>query len=186
MQKMQRRNMSIKEKYKKIAVSEMKKKFGYKNAMAVPKIIQVSVSIATGSIKDKNKLGVIEKSLAKITGQKPAPRPAKKSVASFKLRKGSIIGQLVTLRGNRMYDFLDRLINVALPRTKDFRGLDSKAIDEMGNMTIGVKEHTVFPETGDEELSKVFGFAVTIVTTAKNKKEAFELFKLLDFPFSKK
>ena len=175
---------SVKEKYIK-AVPKMIKKFGYKNKFEAPKIAKVSVSVATGSIKDKKKLEVIEKALAKITGQKPSLRPAKKSIASFKTRQGNIIGQLVTLRGTRMYDFLDRLINVAIPRTRDFKGLNSKSIDEMGNFTIGIKEHIVFAETGDEELSNIFGFAVTIVTTAKTKEETLELLSLLGFPFKK-
>jgi large subunit ribosomal protein L5 len=164
----------------------MKKKFGYKNALAVPKIQKVVVSVATGSIKDDKKKKVIEKSLALITGQKPKLCPAKKSIASFKVRKGMPIGYAITLRGRRMHEFLDRLINIALPRTRDFKGLNPKSIDGMGNFNMGVREHIVFPETEGEELSKVFGLEITVVTSAKTQEEALELLKLLGFPFSSK
>ena len=123
--------------------------------------------------------------LAKITGQKPAKRGAKKSIASFKSREGDIVGVQVTLRGEKMWSFLDRLFNIALPRTKDFRGISESAIDEMGNYTLSIREHTVFPETADEDLKDVFGFATTIVTNIADKNKAFEFFKSLGFPFRK-
>jgi large subunit ribosomal protein L5 len=134
---------------------------------------------------DKNKNDFIMGRLAKITGQKPSPRSAKQSIASFKLREGEVIGSMVTLRGERMYSFIDKLINIAFPRTKDFRGLESKGIDDVGNLTIGIKEHTIFPETGDEELKDVFGLAITFVTTAKSKAEAKAFFDYLGIPFKK-
>ena len=112
-------------------------------------------------------------------------RQAKKSIAIFKIRAGDQIGVAVTLRGTRMYSFLDKLLNIALPRTKDFRGLERKIVDDMGNITIPVKEHTIFPETGDEELKDVFGMAITIVTSAKNKKEATKFFEIIGVPFKK-
>ncbi len=176
----------LKEKYKKIAVPKMKEKFGYKNDMAVPKIVKVVVNTGVGSIKDEKQIEVIEKQLALIAGQKPAKRPAKKSIASFKIRQGALAGYSVTLRGQRMYDFLDRLIAIAIPRIGDFRGLNPDAVDEAGNFSIGIKEHTIFPEIGEEEIKMIFGFQATIVTSAKTKKEALELFRLLGFPFSKK
>ena len=145
-------------------------------------IRKVVISTGTGKIKDKKKIDVIEDRLAKITGQKAAPRGAKKSIASFKVRQGDVVGYQVTLRGSRMYDFLDKLIHISLPRTRDFRGLDAKAIDSLGNMTIGIKEHTIFPETADEDLKDVFGLAITIVTTAKNKKEAEAFFRHIGVP----
>ena len=123
--------------------------------------------------------------MARITGQKAAPRGAKVSIATFKSREGDVVGYQVTLRGARMLDFLDRLINIALPRTKDFRGIPQTAADEMGNYTLGIKEHTIFPETADEELKDVFGFAVTIVTTAKSKDQVIALLTHLGFPFKK-
>jgi large subunit ribosomal protein L5 len=175
----------LKEKYKKIAVAEMKKKFGYKNDLAVPKIIKVIVNSGVGRLKDEKQLETIEQHLALITGQKPVKKAAKKSIASFKIRQGALVGYAVTLRGRRMYDFLDRLINVAIPRIGDFRGLNPKAVDEAGNLTIGVKEQTIFPEISEEDIKMIFGLEATIVTTAKKREEALELFKLLGFPFKK-
>ena len=177
---------SIKEKYEKIVIPEMKKKFGYKNSLAAPRIIKVSVATGIGSLKDEGKKEIVEKTLAAITGQKPVPNIAKKSIATFKTREGMVIGHSVTLRGNRMYDFLEKLVNVTIPRIRDFRGLDPKAIDTQGNFSIGFKEHTVFPETASDDVRKAFGLGVTIATTAKNKEEAFEFFKLMGFPFKKK
>lgn len=167
------------------SVEVMKSTFGYKNKMAAPKIQKVIVSVGTGSVikKDKTRNDFIADRLAKITGQKPSLRKAKKSVASFKIRAGDAIGVAVTLRNTRMYSFLDKLLNIALPRTKDFRGLDRKIVDDIGNITIPVKEHSIFPETGDEELKDIFGMAITIVTTAKNKKEATKFFELVGVPF---
>ncbi len=176
----------LKEKYNKIAVQKMKEKFGYKNNLAVPSLVKVVINSGVGSIKDEKQLEIIENQLGLIAGQKPAKRLSKKSIASFKVREGSLSGYSVTLRGQRMHDFLDRLISIAIPRIGDFRGLNPNAIDEAGNFTIGIKEHTIFPEIGDEEIKMIFGFEATIVTTAKTKEEALELFKLLGFPFSKK
>ena len=153
--------------------------------MQVPKILKAVISTGVGSFKDKNKFKIVEDRLARITGQKAASRGAKISIASFKSRQGDIIGFQVTLRGKRMFDFLDRLVNIALPRTKDFRGISSGAADEMGNYTLGIKEHTIFPETSDEELKDVFGLAVTIVTTAKSKEEVLTYLTHLGFPFRK-
>jgi large subunit ribosomal protein L5 len=177
---------TVKQKEKK-AYTAMKAKHGYKNVMAAPHLVKVVVASGTGSgikrDKDRNKF-VMER-LAKITGQKPATRGAKKSIASFKVRQGDPIGVLVTLRGARMYGFLDKLINVAIPRTKDFRGIERKIVDNIGNLTMSIKEHTIFPETGDEELKDVFGLAITIVTTAKDKAEATEFFENIGVPFKK-
>lgn len=158
--------------------------FGFKNRMAAPRILKVVVSSGVGKA-DKNKKQIVADRLARITGQKASPRPAKQSIASFKLREGEIIGYQVTLRGSRMYDFLDKLIHIALPRTRDFRGIATTAVDDMGNMTIGIKEHTIFPETAEEDLKDVFGLAITIVTTAKDKKEAEAFFQHLGVPFKK-
>ena len=151
----------------------------------MPRILKVVVSTGVGSFKDKTKFKVVEDRLARITGQKPAPRGAKVSIASFKSRQGDIVGYQVTLRGSRMFDFIDRLVNLALPRTKDFRGISPDAVDEMGNYTLGIKEHNIFPETSDEELKDVFGLAVTIVTTAKSKEEVLAFLTYLGFPFKK-
>lgn len=163
----------------------LKDEFAYTNHMAAPKIEKVVVSTGVGSIKENSKRELIEDRLSKITGQKPVKRGARKSVASFRIRQGDLVGYQVTLRGDRMYDFLEKLLNVALPRMRDFRGLTSK-IDEMGNLTIGVREHTIFPETSDEEIKDVFGLSITIVTDAQNKQEAEALLKHLGFPFKGK
>ncbi len=169
------------------AYKAMKADFGYKNPMQAPHIVKVVVSSGTGSgqKKDKNRNDLVLDRISKITGQKPSLRSSKKSVASFKLRQGETIGVAVTLRGARMYAFLDKLFNISIPRTKDFRGIDSKIIDGMGNMTLPIKEHVIFPETGDEELKDIFGLAVTIVTTAKTKPEALSFFTHLGVPFKK-
>lgn len=151
----------------------------------MPRIMKVVVSVGVGSFKDKNKFKVVEDRLARITGQKAAPRGAKVSIASFKSRTGDTVGYQVTLRGKRMFDFLDRLVHIALPRTKDFRGISLTAADQMGNYTLGIKEHNIFPETADEELKDVFGLAITIVTTAKSKAEVLALLTHLGFPFKK-
>lgn len=167
------------------AFKTFKDTFSYKNVMQTPRLEKVIVSTGTGKIDDKQKIALIQDRLAKITGQKPSARPAKKSIASFKLREGDIIGYQVTLRGARMRDFLDKLINVALPSTRDFRGLKVSAIDEMGNYTLGIPEHTIFPETADEDIKDVFGFAVTIVTTANTKAEAEVLLRHIGLPLQK-
>ncbi len=165
--------------------SALKDTFNYSNVMQAPRLEKVVVSIGTGRIQDKQKLEIIKNRLALITGQKPSPRPAKQSIASFKLREGDIVGYQVTLRGARMMHFLDKLINLALPRTRDFHGLKVTAIDEMGNYTLGIKEHTIFPECGDEEIKDVFSFAITIVTTTNDKKEAEALLRHLNLPLKK-
>lgn len=176
--------ISVKEKQKK-AYTELKDTLHLKNVMALPRLEKVVVSVGIGSVKDKNKIEVIQDRLQKITGQKPVGRVAKKSIASFKLREGQTIGYQVTLRGQRMYDFLDRLFNIAMPRTRDFRGVDRKSVDPMGNLTVGIKEHIIFPETADEEARDVFGLAVTVVTTAKNKHDAEIYLAYMGVPFRK-
>ncbi|MEK7184622.1 MAG: 50S ribosomal protein L5 [Patescibacteria group bacterium] len=167
------------------AFKALKEKFGYKNPMQAPILKKLVISTGTGSVKDKKKVELISDRLAKITGQKPAPRSSKKSVASFKVRQGDLVGYQVTLRGKRMCDFIDKLVHIALPRTKDFRGISKTAVDEMGNYTLGIKEHTIFPETADEDLKDVFGFAVTIVTSSNNKEETTAFMEYLGFLFKK-
>lgn len=163
----------------------LKSDFAYTNPMQAPRIERVVVSTGTGKISDKSRIALIEDRLARITGQKAAPRQAKKSIATFKLREGDVVGYQATLRGERMRTFLDKLIHVALPNTRDFRGLKVSSMDEMGNYTIGIPEHTIFPETADEELKDVFGFAITIVTTAKTKEEAEALLRHIGLPLQR-
>jgi len=178
---------TVKEKEKK-SYSALKEKYGYKNVMSAPHLVKVVVATSTGSgiKRDKGRNDFVINRLTKITGQKPSLRGAKKSIASFKIRTGDPVGVMVTLRGARMYGFLDKLINVAIPRTKDFRGIKRTSVDNIGNMTMSVKEHTIFPETGDEELKDIFGLAITLVTTAKNKEEATRFFEEIGIPFEKK
>jgi large subunit ribosomal protein L5 len=163
----------------------MKKDFHYTNVMQAPKVLKVIVSSGVGSFKDKKKIEVVLDRITKITGQKPMLKGAKQSVAAFKVRQGDPVGIQVTLRGQRMYDFLDRLIHIALPRTKDFRGIATSGIDEMGNFTMGIKENTIFPESSDEDLKDVFGMAVTVVTNVSDTKEARAFLTNLGFPFKK-
>lgn len=174
-------------KTKEAEAQKALKEFAYKNAMAAPRLkkIVVSVGIGSGMKKDRERGDKVALRLAKITGQKASPRAAKKSVAGFKIRQGDPVGLAVTLRGARMYSFMDKLINIALPRTKDFRGLSLSNVDAMGNMTLGIKEHSIFPETSDEDLRDVFSMAITIVSSAKSKKEAEAFFTHLGMPFKK-
>lgn len=167
------------------AYEALKATFAYANPMQMPRVEKVVVSTGTGKIDDKQKIALIQDRLARVTGQKAAARQARKSIASFKLREGDTIGYQVTLRGQRMHHFLDKLVHIALPQTRDFRGLKVTAIDEMGNITIGIKEHSIFPETHDEEIKDVFGLAITIVTTAKSKAEAEALLRHLGLPLQK-
>jgi len=166
------------------AFETLKEKFGYTNVNASPKLLKITVSSGVGKA-DKAKKALVEKRLATITGQKASARPAKQSIAQFKMREGDIVGYQVTLRGARMNEFLEKLIHITLPRTRDFRGLNATAIDEMGNLTIGIKDHTIFPETSEEDLKDVFGLAITLVTTAKTKEEADAFFRHLGIPFKK-
>ena len=180
------KHLTVKEKEAE-AFSKMKSIFHYKNVMAAPKLQKIVLNVGTGTglKKDKNRNDFVAGRLAKITGQKSANRGAKKSISSFKVRQGDPIGVIVTLRGKRMYAFLEKLINVALPRTKDFRGINRSVVDSIGNLTLGIKEHTIFPETADEEIKDVFGLSITLVSSAKTKPEGFAFYELLGMPFKK-
>jgi large subunit ribosomal protein L5 len=180
------KHLTVKEKEGMI-FEKMKSDFHYKNVMAAPRLKKVVINVGTGTgvKKDKNKNDQVADRLAKITGQKPATKGAKKSISSFKVRQGDPIGVVVTLREKRMYAFLEKLFNVALPRTKDFRGVNRSTVDDIGNMTIGIKEHTIFPETADEDIKDVFGLSITIVSSAKSKKEGFAFYELIGVPFKK-
>jgi large subunit ribosomal protein L5 len=184
--------MRLKEKYKKEVIPKMMEKFGYKNPMACPKIEKVVANIGFGkqvagkSSTEREKIQEhILKTLSLITGQKAILTKAKKSISGFKLRKGMPIGAKVTLRGQRMYEFLGKLIWLVLPRTRDFRGIPQSSIDENGNLTIGFKEYTPFPEVVPEKEKGIFGLEVTVVTTAKTREEGIELLKLLGFPIKR-
>lgn len=188
MQAMQKRNLKymasfLKEKYHKEAIPKLKEKFGAKNVMAVPRILKVTVNSGIGKyLKEKEAVDEIFDGLKTICGQKPVFTKSKKSVSGFKVRQGQEIGIAVTLRGRRMWHFAERLVTAALPRVRDFRGIDPKNIDRNGNLNLAVKEQIVFPEIVPESVKTIFGFQINITTSAKTKEEGLELFKLLGFP----
>ena len=174
----------LKEKYKNEIAPAIAKEFGIENPMAIPKIEKIIVNMGVGeAIANSKILDTAVEELRTVTGQKPVITKAKKSIAAFKLRQGMPIGSMVTLRGNRMYEFLDRLISVALPRVRDFRGISAKAFDGRGNYTLGVREQLIFPEIDFNKVDKTRGMNISIVTTAKNDEQARALLKALGMPF---
>ncbi len=184
--------LRLREKFKKEIIPQMIKEFGYKNVMTVPRVEKVVINIGFGKMisgktsdEQKKLTSAILNDLSLICGQRPVLTKAKKSIASFKLRKGMHIGAMATLRGIKMYDFLDRVINIALPRSRDFQGIDPKSFDKKGNFTLAVKEHIIFPEIMPENTRVIFGFEITIVTTAKTREEGIGLLKLAGFPIKK-
>jgi large subunit ribosomal protein L5 len=178
--------MSLKTVYKEKSVPALKKAFGMTNPMAVPKVEKVVVNVGVGkTLKDGKMLDAIIEDIRRITGQAPVKTIAKKSIAGFKIREGQVVGVMVTLRGNRMYDFLEKLIRVALPRVRDFRGLNPKKFDGHGNYNVGIKEQIVFPETIREHMDYTFGLEVNIQTNTDSDEQGLELLKSLGFPFQK-
>ena len=177
----------LQEKYKKEIVPEMTKIFQYKNAMEVPKLSKVVINVGLGeATQDIKFLESTQAEIAMMTGQRPVVTKAKKAIASFKIRRGSAVGCKVTLRRARMYEFLDRMISVALPRIRDFRGLPTTSFDQGGNYSFGLNEQLIFPEIDVDKVAKVHGMDIIIVTTAKTRDEAYELLRLLGMPFTKK
>lgn len=176
----------LREQYDKKIVPALMERFGYKNRMAVPKLklVSVNVGMSTNLLKDPKIPETVEATLTRITGQKPVKTLAKKSIASFKVRQGQNIGMKVTLRGARMWHFLEKLIHVTLPRVRDFRGISTKLVDKQGNLSLGFKEYIAFPEIRPDEIEKLHGVQVTVSTTAKSREEGLELFKLMGFPFN--
>ena len=171
------------QKYRKEVIPAMQVKFGYKNVMMVPKIEKVVVNIGAGRMAGEPKFkDRIEKDIGLITGQKPAARIAKKSISGFKVRQGMTVGFVSTLRGRRMYDFVDRFVSIALPRSRDFRGIEEKSFDQKGSLNLGIREQIIFPEVVYESSKDIFPFQITITTTAKTKEEGKELLKLMGFP----
>ncbi|WAW14817.1 50S ribosomal protein L5 [Peptostreptococcus equinus] len=176
----------LEERYKKEIAPAMMEKFGYKNIMEIPKLDKIVINMGAGDSKDNAK--ALEKAIEEleiISGQKPVTTRARKSVANFKLREGMPIGAKVTLRGDKMYYFLDKLVSVSLPRVRDFRGVNPNAFDGRGNYTLGIKEQLIFPEIVYDKVEKVRGMDIVFVTSAKTDEEARELIKLLGMPFSK-
>lgn len=177
----------LKEKYKKEVIPSLQKQFNYSNSMMVPKLKKICINQGIGdAVGDKKMIEAALKDLTTVTGQKAVPTKSRKDISNFKLRKGVAIGTRVTLRGDNMYEFLDRLIAVALPRTRDFRGVSPKGFDGHGNFTFGVKEHIIFPEMDIDKVNKILGMDITFVTSAKSNEEAHALIKEFGFPFIKK
>jgi len=175
--------MNLKEKYQKEVIPKLKKELGLANSLALPRIVKVTLNVGIGKSKDDPKAAeTAENTLRRITGQAPVYTKAKKSISAFKVREGMKVGLKVTLRGRRMWDFLDKLVRVTLPRIRDFRGLAESSIDRTGNLNIGLKEHIVFPEIKSDEVEKLHGLEVAISTTAEDNKQALALFKNLGFP----
>jgi large subunit ribosomal protein L5 len=171
------------EKYRKEVRPALQKDFKIENIMAVPKIEKVIINAGIGRLlKDEKAIQKLEKDITVLSGQKPVYKKAKKSISGFKIREGMNIGLMATLRGARMYDFVDRLVNIALPRSKDFRGIELKNFDKMGNLNLGVKEHNIFPEVTYETLKDIHGLEVTVVTTAKNRERGIALLRMMGFP----
>lgn len=176
--------MGLRQRYEEEVVPELKKRFQYKNVMQVPRLEKVVLNMGVGeAVANPKALDAAIGELTQIAGQKAVPTRAKKSIAAFKIRTGMAIGARVTLRGRRMYDFLDRLLNVALPRVRDFRGVSPKGFDGRGNYSLGLKEQLIFPEIDYDKVDKIRGMDVTIVTTAGTDEEGRELLRLLGMPF---
>ena len=176
----------VRDAYKQEVVPFLMKQFNYKNVNQVPKLVKITINGGLGDVKDNAKsVQNVEKELALISGQKPVLTKAKKSVANFKIREGMAIGCKVTLRGEKMYEFVDRLVNLALPRVRDFRGVNPNAFDGRGNYALGVKEQLIFPEIEYDKIDKVRGMDIIFVTTANTDEEARELLRLFNMPFEK-
>ncbi len=176
----------LKAKYQSEVAKAMMEKFNYKNVMEIPKLEKVVINTGLGDIKDNSKsINMVVEEMATITGQKPVVTKAKKSVANFKVRQGMAIGMKVTLRGDQMYEFVDRLISISLPRVRDFKGVNPNSFDGRGNYTMGVREQLIFPEINIEQVETTRGMDITFVTTAKTDEEARELLRLFGMPFSK-
>ncbi|MBE7021292.1 MAG: 50S ribosomal protein L5 [Ruminococcaceae bacterium] len=176
----------LEEFYKNEVAKALKEKFGYKNVMEIPKLVKITINIGAGDSKDNSKLlDAAVSELAIISGQQPIVTTAKKSVSNFKVREGMKLGCKVTLRGKRMYEFLDRLFNIALPRVRDFRGINPNSFDGRGNYSMGLKEQLIFPEIEYDKIEKLRGMDINFVTTAKTDEEAKELLTLMGAPFAK-
>jgi len=176
--------MTMKEHYTKEVLPKLVEKFQYKNKIQAPKVQKIVINVGFGRhSKEKDYIKNVQETLLRISGQRPVLTKARLSVSSFKVRQGMTIGAKVTLRGAKMYDFLDKLVHVTFPRVRDFRGISDKGIDNTGNITIGFKDNTAFPEVKTEELDKIHGLEICISTTAKNREEGVELFHLMGFPF---
>ena len=177
-------SISLKEYFVKEASPRLQKELNLDNSLAVPKVSKVVVNIGVGNLaREEKRINQVIDDISKITGQRPVKTLARKAIAGFKIREGNVVGIKTTLRGQRMYSFLEKLVKVALPRVRDFRGLSADGFDEFGNYNLGLREHIVFPEASTESVENTFPMEITVVTTAKNKDKAYKLLKLLGFPF---
>ncbi|MFA6992931.1 MAG: 50S ribosomal protein L5 [Candidatus Gracilibacteria bacterium] len=179
--------VDLKTRFNKEIASQLMKDLGVKNAMAIPKLVKVVVNVGVGSYTKKHSkdFSHMTENLTAITGQKPVTSTARKAISNFKLRENDPVGIRVTLRGKRMYDFINKLVNIVFPRVRDFRGISAKAFDKKGNYSLGITEHTVFPEVAPDDLTKIHGLQVTIITSAENNEQGLALLKALGFPFKK-
>lgn len=176
---------TIQEQYKKAAVPALKEQFSFKNALEVPTITKVTINSGLSTKRDPKFIETIVDTLTKISGQQPVITKARKSESGFKLREGMTVGAMVTLRGKRMWEFLDKLVNVSFPRIRDFRGIETSTVDAHGNFNFGFKEHIAFPEIDSDAIESLHGLQVTVTTTAETREEGLALFKALGFPFKK-
>lgn len=177
---------NLQTEYKSVVAPKLQEHFGLSNALAAPKIVKITVSVGVGKVlREPKDIEVVERTLMRITGQKPIHTKAKKSIAGFKVREGMVVGLQVTLRGKRMWDFLEKLIHVALPRVRDFRGLEQSIVGADGDCTIGIREHIAFPEIRSDEVERIHGLAVTVTTTAGTREKGLALLTALGFPFKK-
>ncbi len=179
-------NMRLRELYKKEIAPKLVAEFGYKSVLAVPKLLKVSINVGVGKMtKDKQFIESVVKDLETISGQKPVLTKAKKSISAFKVRQGEVVGVAVTLRGEKMYDFVEKLVNITFPRVRDFRGLTPTSVDKTGNLSVGFKDHTAFAEIKLEQVEKVHGLEVSLSTNAQTSEEGLALWRALGFPFKK-
>lgn len=177
----------LNKKYNSEVVPALKEKFGYKNNLAVPKITKISINVGINSRNtDASYLDGVENTLTRISGQKPIRTRARAAISAFKVKENMVVGVAVTLRGDRMYDFLDKLINISLPRVRDFRGVSMKNVDKQGNLSMGFREHIVFPEIHSDEVERIHGLQINITTNANNRDQGLALLSLMGFPFAKK
>jgi large subunit ribosomal protein L5 len=176
----------LRTKYRTEVIPKLKEQFHYSNLHAVPRLVKVVINVGVGrSLQEPKFIETVTKGLESITGQKTVKRTARSSISGFKIRKGMVVGISVTLRGSRMEDFIDRLVNISLPRVRDFQGLNPKGFGQSGSYTLGLKEHTVFPETQSDEIDRTFGLEITVVTTAKTPSEGLAFLTALGFPFQR-
>lgn len=176
----------LREKFNTEIAQQLQKELDVKNVMDIPKLEKVTLNVGVGrGVKDSGFIDMVEDSLTRIAGQKPVRTKAKKSIANFKIREGMVVGLKVTLRGDRMYDFIEKLVNITFPRVRDFRGVSPKSVDKLGNLSIGIKENIAFPEIKADDIERMHGVEVTITSTAKDRESGMALFQALGIPFKK-